>query len=362
MLLLFIFVGIPTVFAQQAVDESSFETALKTIREKTRVPLKMPTYFTSPAYFTAPQKRTPLTAVVREAATDSFEFEFCLSESCRSEEFYGSVSGEKSTADKPKFDKTFRLAQGITGFYQKATCGASCGDAILFWEQNGYRYAVSLHSADDQSLIKFADSAIINVRLEIPGKADARETRSIDECLATFLEPGYTLEFESRGDLNGDSLADWTGIVQRKKASSTDENSFDPPRNTQLLVLLRQPQGKYVLAAASKESIFLASNSYIEGVDIERASVYLQINASGGYASFSQFRLYRNEWRLVGWREVKVDPEADTSFEKDRNLLTGAVIETRQKGERKPVYKRYQKKFPLILLSKFDLFGWNEIE
>lgn len=363
---LFVFLGISTAFAQQAIDESSFKAALENLREKTRVPPKLPTYFTSPSYFTASQKRNPVKAVVTRAEPDGFEIELCLSETCKSDEYYGVISGEKLSAatERIKFDKTVRLARGVTGFYEEATCGASCGNDQIYWQQNGYRYMISQNFADGDmaELKKFADSAIENAALEIPGSAANLEHRRIDEFLASVLEPGYTLEFEARGDLNGDSLPDWTGVIRRKKSPPFVEDEIETDETVQIYILFRQSDGSYRLAEKSKETgIFGAGSAYLEALDIERGSVLLQTNGEA-YASFSRLRLYKNAWRLIGWREVRVDPETDTLFEKDRNLLTGAVTEKRQKGEQKPVYKRYQKKFPLMLLSKFDLFGWNTID
>lgn len=364
-ILLFIFIGVSTALAQQAIDENSFAAALQTLREKTSVPPKIPTYFTSPAYFTAAQKRNPVKAKITGAESESFEVEFCLAESCRGEEYYGAVSGEKVTAatERLKFNQTVRLAQGVSGYFQKGACGASCSHGWLFWEQNGYRYAVGLNVDDDlKTLTEFADSAIENASLEIPGKAANLENLRVDAFLKSVMQAGDTLEFEARGDLNGDSLADWTGIIRRKKSPPFVEEGSETDTTIQLYILFRQPDGSYRLAEKSKETgVFGGGKPYVEGIDIERGSVMLQINDTA-YASFSQFRFYKNVWRLVGWREVRVDNEVDTLFEKDRNLLTGAVIEKRQKGEQKPVYKRYQKKFQLMLLSKFDLFGWNNIE
>ena len=362
-ILLFTLVAFSSVFAQQAVDESSFETALETLREKTSVPLKLPTDFTTPSYFTASQKRNPLQASVTQAEADRFEMEFCLAQECLGETYYGMVAGEKVTAAKPEFDKTVRLARGTTGFYQKATCGASCGNDLIFWEQNGYRYAVGLNFGDDlPTLIRFADSAIENAALEIPGKAANLENLRVDAFLKFVMQTGDTLEFEARGDLNGDSLPDWAGIIERKKSPPFVEEGSETGKALQLYILLRQADGSYRLAEKSKETgVFGGGTPYIEALDIERGSVMLQTNSTA-YASFSQLRLYKNVWRLIGWREVRVDNEKDSLFETDRNLLTGAVVEKRQTGERKPIYKRYQKRFPPVSLKNFDLFGSNNIE
>ena len=54
-----------------------------------------------------------------------------------------------------------------------------------------------------------------------------------------------SLSVEARGDLNGDGLEDWAGVVHRQKP--------DASPTYQLYVLLRQPQGGYHLVQKSKE-------------------------------------------------------------------------------------------------------------
>ena len=53
------------------------------------------------------------------------------------------------------------------------------------------------------------------------------------------------ISVEATGDLNGDNLEDWTGVVHRKKS--------DASPTYQLYVLIRQPRGGYQVAQRSRE-------------------------------------------------------------------------------------------------------------
>ena len=158
------FIGTASVLAQQIVDKKSYDSAIKTLQAQTTVPLRLPTYFIVPDYLTKKERRRPLKVIVAESETDSFALAFCYSGICQGSFSYGEMLGEKMTpqTEKPVFDETVRLARGITGYYQESSCGASCGNAWMFWEQDGYLYSVSLRVDDIKTLTKVANSAINN--------------------------------------------------------------------------------------------------------------------------------------------------------------------------------------------------------
>ena len=56
-----------------------------------------------------------------------------------------------------------------------------------------------------------------------------------------------SITVEATGDLNGDNLEDWAGVVHREKR--------DASRTYQLYVLLRQTQGSYQVAQTSREEL-----------------------------------------------------------------------------------------------------------
>ncbi|HYY57389.1 MAG TPA: hypothetical protein VE842_08650 [Pyrinomonadaceae bacterium] len=185
--------------------------------------------------------------------------------------------------------------------------------------------------------------------------ASEADFSSIDAFLKSTLKGEDRLSVEAKGDLNGDRLEDWAGVIHRQKSSSSP--------TYQLYVLLRLSQGGYRIAEKSKEAeIAGAGCCWVENLEIRRSSIYVQNNAktaSTMEAATHQFKLYKGEWRLVGIRIYYTDlsPDAPATTDTDMNLLTGSVIEKRQKGENRPITKRRHKKFAIYLLKDFDFYN-----
>ena len=180
----------------------------------------------------------------------------------------------------------------------------------------------------------------------------------LDVFLKTTLEGGGRLALEARGDLNGDGLEDWAGVIERRKPGFSSTN--------QLHVLLRLPQGGYRVAEKSREEMIAGMGCcWAEDLQIKRSSIYIQNNAKTAAtmeAATHQFKLHRGEWRLVGVKIFYLQTSSDTSTETDMNLLTGSVIEKRQRGENRPTTRRRQKRFATRLLKDFDFSNWFGIE
>jgi hypothetical protein len=175
---------------------------------------------------------------------------------------------------------------------------------------------------------------------------------SIDAFLKSTLKGEDKLGAEARGDLNGDGLEDWAGVIHRQPAGS--------PQTYQLYVLLRSGQS-YRVAEKSKEApVAGAGCCWVEDLRISRASIYIQNNAktaSTMEAATHQFKLYKGEWRLVGVKIFYTDQGSDASTDTDMNLLTGEVIEKKQKGESRPATRRRRQKFSTHLLKNFDFYN-----
>ena len=184
------------------------------------------------------------------------------------------------------------------------------------------------------------------------------EFPTTDAFLKSILTGKSELSLEAKGDLNGDGLADWAGVVRREKGDSAS--------TYQLYVLLQQTQGGYRIAETSTEaSIPGMGCCWVEDLRIARSSIYIQNNAKTAAtmeAATHQFKLYKGQWRLIGVRIYYIDHSSDSSTDTDVNLLTGLVIEKKQKGERRPAITRRSKKFPLRLLKDFDFLNGFGIE
>src|SRR5688572_16979063 len=124
-ILILILLGISAVSGQFRVDKRSLDAAVKTLKEQTSAPLKIPTYFPFPAGSSAKEKRRPLYASGVTAGPETFGLNFCFSrETCHSAYFYAEISAEKITSETeaPSFDKKLTLAKGIAGYFAKSSC------------------------------------------------------------------------------------------------------------------------------------------------------------------------------------------------------------------------------------------------
>jgi hypothetical protein len=184
---------------------------------------------------------------------------------------------------------------------------------------------------------------------------------SVDAFLKSTLKGEDRLSVEAKGDLNGDGLEDWAGVIHRQQADSSP--------TYQLYVLLRLRQGGYHVAEKSiEEEIPGMGCCWVESLEIRRSSIYIQNNAKTASimeAVTHQFKLHKGKWRLVGIKIYHTDhsPDDPSTIDTDMNLLTGSVIEKRQKGDNKPVTKSRRKKFAVHLLKDFDFstrFGNEE--
>lgn len=171
-----------------------------------------------------------------------------------------------------------------------------------------------------------------------------------DAFLNSVLKAEDRVSVAARGDLNGDGLEDWAGVIQRRHP--------DASQTYQLYVLLQSTRGRYRVAGKSKEAPVAATGCcWVEDLGIRRSSIYVQHNAKSGdtmEAATHQFRLHKGAWRQVGLRIFLTDHASDTSTDTDMNLLTGSVIEAKQTGDGRPVTTRRRRSFPARLLKDFD--------
>ena len=184
------------------------------------------------------------------------------------------------------------------------------------------------------------------------------EFASVDAFLKQTLTRGTSLSVDAKGDLNGDGLEDWAGVILREKS--------DVVRTSQLYVLLQQQQGSYRVAEKSlEEQVAGMGCCWTEDLKITRSSIYIQNNAKSAAtmeAATHQFKWYKNEWRLVGVKIYYINHSTDVATETHMNLLTGAVIEKKSRGENKRVTKRRQKAFGRFLLKNFNFFNGFGVE
>jgi hypothetical protein len=90
---------------------------------------------------------------------------------------------------------------------------------------------------------------------------------------------------EAKGDLNGDGLEDWSGVILREKSETL--------RTAQLYVLLQRPQGRFRVAGKSREEEIAGMGCcWTEDVRISRSSVYIQNNAKTAATMLQDFDFF----------------------------------------------------------------------
>lgn len=184
---------------------------------------------------------------------------------------------------------------------------------------------------------------------------------NLNSFLKSNLSGKASLNGSARGDLNGDGLQDWVGVVHRRPE--------DESPTYQLYVLLRLRGGGFELAQKSiEEEIPGMGCCWVEDLTIRRGSIFVQNNAKTASvmeAVTHEFKLHKGEWRLVGIKSYYTDhtPRGESTLDTHMNLLTGAVSAISQKGSRKAVRTSRRRKFATYLLKDFDFsirFGNEE--
>lgn len=151
-LLTTLFVGVacaqtekPAVAIDGAVAEAAKASGLRVV-----VPAVFPTLRAADTVF----------ASIGAAKTDEYEIALELARDCNTATacWYGSLTGKRG-ASLPSA-KQIVLAKDIPGVFVAAKCGASCGDAVVYWMQGGTRYSVGHKAGTEQDVVRMANSAI----------------------------------------------------------------------------------------------------------------------------------------------------------------------------------------------------------
>jgi hypothetical protein len=164
------------------VDLSPFLDPLRKSLETTGVPLRLPT-----KTFVSGDK--PLQVFLDSGHPNANGYDISIgyrkgcdfANSCR----IGTVEARKLNASSPSLDKAHppepdvngvvrhrsdeapvavQLSGDIQGYFFPWVCGASCNDAQVYWDENGYRYAVGIKVGNKNKLIEMANSAISRVQ------------------------------------------------------------------------------------------------------------------------------------------------------------------------------------------------------
>lgn len=145
----------------KASTESSphpiFSSILPILKAQTKLPIRLPTYIPES------DGPNPIYAIIETATASEYQIMLAFTKDCTGGTAcrLGYISAAANTAKTPALmGKTIVLAEGITGYFTDAVCGANCSDATLVWEQNSVRYTVAIKAGKVATLVKMANSAI----------------------------------------------------------------------------------------------------------------------------------------------------------------------------------------------------------
>jgi len=138
---------------------SVFDPILSSLKRKTKVSIKLPTYLGNES------ETSKLYATLQSVSDKHYEIVLGFTENCDGGNAcrWGTIRGERSKPKELSKGISVQLANKTTGYFIEATCGAVCSDSILSWSQNGQYYTVGIKAAKVDMLIKVANSAIIAV-------------------------------------------------------------------------------------------------------------------------------------------------------------------------------------------------------
>lgn len=151
--------SVSTNLSKKQINEKSLKSAIADLKQKTSVPLRIPTYIV------ASGKTKFFANAESESTTDSFQLYFDYELGCGGLTAcnQGTITGEKLTPEsKPNTGIAVKLAKNIIGYFEDFECGASCGDSTITWDENGYRYTAGLKGGYLTDVRKMANSAINN--------------------------------------------------------------------------------------------------------------------------------------------------------------------------------------------------------
>ena len=356
LVVVFVLAIVSQIEAQKEYDlvRKIFEPILPELRAKTRVPLKLPTYL---GIEEDGLEGHPLYAIVEEATPNRYFLQIAFTPDCSGGTAcrWGGATGERiGTQMGRPTGRPIKLSRGITGYFVDSTCGANCSDSVLTWDLQGYRYTVESKAAAPDFLLKVANSAIAYTTRGNEGSTTPGLEKELFPTVDDFLKKAAVKKGDevvsAKGDLNGDGIEDWAVGVHR---------SYPDFQTDQLYILIRQGAAGPFRVEVTNGEWQTARNGccWVEQIEIKNSSLYVQHNEKTHgtmEAATHQFKLYRGAWRLVGVRVFLLDIGADASTETAMNVLTGRVMVTKQKGDKRTGITTRRKKFSASYLKDYD--------
>lgn len=143
----------------QAKPNPAFKSIVSTLQSKTKVPVLLPSFIPQ----TGPGTPVYIETIAHRSYYEihlAYAQDYQQSTACN----LGNIKGELTSGviiapdERELPPQIITLKSGTKAYFFDATCGASCSNSDLIWDQGGYRYTVSIKAAKLKSLVDMANS------------------------------------------------------------------------------------------------------------------------------------------------------------------------------------------------------------
>ncbi len=162
-LVCFCFIASPSASTADTSPEGSpakvFQSTLAQVKARTQIPILLP------SEFPAPIVEKDIHFADGNGKRNKYEITLYYEEGARDAAFVGYFAGEAIGKFHAK-GKKVNLADGVTGYFKRKSCGGSCSPSQMRWHQDNVLYtlqlklAVKTEAEEEQAVTAAANSAI----------------------------------------------------------------------------------------------------------------------------------------------------------------------------------------------------------
>jgi hypothetical protein len=120
-----------------ALQVRGYDAIRSSLSSRTSVPVRLPTFI--PPYA---DNENPIYAIVDSAGPNSYSIQLAWAEDCKGGNWchLGEITGSQASIEVPGPMTPVAVSSGISGCFVKASVGAYCSDAMVFWNEGSYHY------------------------------------------------------------------------------------------------------------------------------------------------------------------------------------------------------------------------------
>lgn len=192
----------------------------------------------------------------------------------------------------------------------------------------------------------------------------AKKLPQSGKTLQEFIPQGWSVMEKAEGDLNIDGFNDIAAVLinATMEKNNTIGDDTDLPRL--LIILFRNSDNTFKLAAASQKAILCnicggVWGDPFENIKIEKGTLIISHygGSSDRWGYVHRFRYQDGDWFLIGRTETNRNVNTLEGKSVDQNLITGlAITKTTPKGGKKTTTAQTKMAVkPLLSLKNFDI-------